>query len=111
MGDGVFVNKVLEEAQEKLDRKYRLKSKGFDFEWVVARVSEICEMDLKTLMEPGKQRQKVQARSLICFWAHNEIGISQNELAQIFQISPASVSVAVQRGRKLAEENDFNIES
>lgn|GEM_PF-5970001 len=32
----------------------------------------------------SKNRQAVKARSLVCYWAYNELGISQIDLAKKF---------------------------
>jgi len=35
----------------------------------------------------GKQRQHVQARSLLCFWAVREIGMTEVALSKVLHIS------------------------
>ena len=39
LGDGNFVEKVLNEACESLERKYKLEAQGYDFEWLVKYVA------------------------------------------------------------------------
>ena len=92
--DGDFVSAVLKQADEQLERKYDLRAKGCDFEAVVERVAELLEMESSQVLTNSKSRQAVRARSLVCFWASNELGINQIELAQRFRISQPAVSSA-----------------
>ncbi len=54
------------------------------------------------ILLPSKQRQRVRARSLLCFWAVREFGLSATLLAQKLGMTQPSVSRAVQRGENLA---------
>ena len=45
LGDSEFVENVLAQAEESLERKYHLKAKGFDFEKVVDRVPELTGLE------------------------------------------------------------------
>jgi putative transposase len=57
----------------------------------------------------GKQPQIVQARSLLCYWATSELGISQAWLSQKLGISQVAVSLSVSRGRRIALEHHYDI--
>ena len=52
---------------------------------------------------PGKSRQQVAARSLLCFWAVRELGESMTSLAKCLNLSTAAVSKSVVRGAEIAE--------
>ncbi|MBW2165123.1 MAG: hypothetical protein JRG74_03170 [Deltaproteobacteria bacterium] len=39
-----FVKKVLAQAKENFERKYHLKSNGFNFEKVLGRVAELLDL-------------------------------------------------------------------
>jgi hypothetical protein len=56
----------------------------------------------------GKKRQIVLARSLLCYWATSELGISRAWLARRLGLSQPAVGLAVARGRKAAEEKIVN---
>jgi chromosomal replication initiation ATPase DnaA len=67
LGDGEFVEKVLAQAQEAFERKYRLKAKGLDIDKVAERVAEMVGIDPAGVWAAGKQPKWVQARSLLCY--------------------------------------------
>ncbi len=50
-------------------------------------------------------RRRVAARSLLCFWAVSEVGMSMTELSRRLEASLSGVSQSVIRGEKIAEVN------
>ena len=58
----------------------------------------------------GRQRSKVKARSLVCYWAARELGMSLSDLARAFGISIPGIGYAVARGEALARANDYKLE-
>jgi REP-associated tyrosine transposase len=109
LGSGDFVENMLAQAEERLKRKYRLKVEGYDFDTVVDRVSELMDLKRDEVLSPGKYKKVVEARSIACYWAMREIGISQGVLAQKFSISQPAISMAVKRGEKLVNRNNFSL--
>jgi putative transposase len=111
LGDGGFVEDVLAQAEEALERKYHLKAKGFDFEKLVGRVGRLMGLKSDEVLAAGKYKKVIAARSIVCFWAVRELGMSQTQLARILRISQPAVSMAVIRGEKLAQNHKFSIEA
>lgn len=107
LGDGDFVGRVLASAEETMERRYALRSRGFDLERVASRVSEVLGIKSEEVWAKGKYRRIVEARSLLCYWGVRELGISMSSLARKLGISIPSVSESVTRGQKIAEENDL----
>jgi putative transposase len=110
LGDGDFVQEVLSAAAERLERRYRIAGEGHDFTWLVARVAELTDVPVDRVVAPGRSRAISQARSLLCFWATCELGMSQTDLAQRLQMTQSAVSQAIQRGSWLAVERNCSIE-
>jgi len=109
LGEGDFVESVLKEVEEKLERRQRLQAQGYDFQRVVSRVGELIGMDMEEVMRPGKQPQRVQARSLVCYWSVEELGLVGSSVAKMLGMSQPAVSKAVQRGRTLAAEKGYTL--
>jgi putative transposase len=109
LGDSDFVERVLKSADESLERKYELKSKGYDIDKLADRVAEIFSIDPKEIFQPGKQPVKVKARSLFCYWAVRELGFTMANLALQLNISQPAVSISAQRGERIASENVYSL--
>ena len=54
-----------------------------------------------------KTGQVPVARSLFCYWAVRELGMSMSELSRRLELSLAGVSQSVKRGEKIADEGGF----
>jgi REP element-mobilizing transposase RayT len=104
LGDGPFVESVLSEAQEHLERKYRLEAEGRDFNWLVGRVAGSLGLRPRDVLAPGKYPQTVKARSLLCYWATRELGITTVDLSKKLKVSQPTVSQSTKRGEKIAHE-------
>ena len=109
LGDSDFVAGVLAQAEEKFDRKYELKRLGYDLGSVAARVCEIFELKEEDIFSNGKRQWKVKARSLFCFWAARELGISLTELAKRLKLSVPGIGYSVERGESVARENGYQL--
>ncbi len=109
LGDSDFVQQVLENADEQLEHKYMLRAQGCDIASVAERVGQLLQMPVTQVMAPGKNRQTVRARSLLCYWAVRECGMTMVYLAGKLGISSTAVSQSVVRGEKIALENNFDL--
>lgn len=113
LGEGAFVEQTLAEAEERFERKYRLVAKGYNLTRVAERVAELFSLSPEQVLEPGRVRGKdrVKARSLMCYWATTELGISQNELAETLHLTQAAISVAVKRANELIRKYGYTLEA
>jgi len=84
------------------ERKYHLKSNGFNFEKVPGRVAELLDLKPEQVLAIGKYKKTVAARNLLCFWATSDLGINQSELGQKLKISQPAASLAVKHGDPLS---------
>jgi putative transposase len=109
LGNGIFVEQTLLKANEQMERKYRLKSKGLDLEMIADRVGSVMEIDVSEIWKSGKLKGRVAARSLFSFWAVRELGVSMTEVSRRLKLSLSGVSQSVIRGEKIAEANGFEL--
>jgi REP element-mobilizing transposase RayT len=109
LGDGDFVSAILSQADETLNRHYELKVKGYDLQRIATRTAEVFQIDTEEIFSPGRQSLKVNARSLVCFWAVRELGMSLSELSRTFKMSVPGIGYAVVRGEKIAKDNNFSL--
>jgi len=109
LGDSEFVYKVLNSANEQLEHKCRLKSKGYGLQNLTNRVSELFDIKPDEILQPGKQPVRVKARSLLCYWAVRELGLTLGELALKLNLSQPAISNSVRRGEKMVAEKGYTI--
>ena len=109
LGDSEFVEQVLKEAEDRLERRYALEAKGYDFEQVVERVAQVMNMNASDVLKRSKDSQTVKARSLLCFWANRELGMTTVEISHRLKLSQSAVSRSSMRGERLALRNGFHI--
>ena len=109
LGDSDFVEAVLKQADEQLERRYRLKAEGYEFEQVAERVAQVLDMPLEIVWEKSRRPQVVDARSLFCYWSSKELGMSMTDLAKRLNLTQPAISFAVRRGEKIARENQYKL--
>jgi putative transposase len=111
LGDGAFVERVLAESQEALERRYALKAEGLTVEAVAERVAQVLGITTDQVWLPGKYKQQVIARSLLCFWSVQELGERMTALGRRLGISTTAVSQSVRRGAGIADDLSIKFKS
>jgi REP element-mobilizing transposase RayT len=109
LGDSDFVTGALKLIDEPFEQKYGLKVRGYDFGRVVARVAREMDMLPEEVTASGKSPRTVQARALLCFWAHRQLGMTTVEIASRLAISQSAVSRLSMRGAKIARERGVDL--
>jgi len=109
LGDGDFVEEILSISQECMERKYHLQAQGIDIAKIATRVSELMGVEPLGIWGPGKERNRVNARSLLCYWAVGDLGLSMAEVSRRLGLSPSGVSQSVRRGEKLVQGKAYRL--
>ncbi len=109
LGDSDFVESVLGQADEHYKRQCEMRRRGYGLEKVSERVAEVYGIKREDFWRPGRQPQRVSARSLFWFWGVRELGNSLASLAVRLGMSPAGVGYAVQRGEAIAQEKGYQL--
>jgi putative transposase len=109
LGDSDFVTSILAEANQKLDHYYEIKSQGYTIEKLEKRVMEIFGIEKDVIYSKGRRKIQVAARSLLCYWAVRELGLTATGLAKHFGITQPAVSYAVLRGERIAKESNYTL--
>jgi putative transposase len=110
LGDSYFVDSVISQSEEHYERKHKLRSQGYDLNRIAERVSVVVGMKPDDVFSKGRQDKKVKARSLLCFWAARELGMSHTTLAQRLEMSVAGVGFSVERGESIAKKGNYSLE-
>jgi len=98
LGDGDFVQAILEEADQKLARQVRARKKAGLLSKVIKEKcweAGINEVELKS----GSQRRVVSAlRKELCFYLNRELGVPMAEIARQVGIGTTGVAMAIRSG-------------
>ena len=93
--------------EEALEQKYKLQAEGYDFGRVAERVAEVLGVRVDQVTALDKSPGTVQARSLLCFWAHRKLGMSTIDIANRLKIGQPAVSRSSKRGEGIEKEGGF----
>jgi len=104
LGESEFVLQVLKEQNEQLEKRTRMRARGVDPQRAAARVEEIFGLTLSELSQGSRLRSVVRARSVLCYWAVKELGMSGAQAARWLGIGQPAVQRSVVRGGKIARE-------
>ncbi|MFZ0240338.1 MAG: transposase [Desulfobacterales bacterium] len=111
LGDSDFVEQVLEQSQETYEQNQALQAQGIDTNAVARHVAKLLDIDIDLVWSRGKNRTIVKARSLFCYWLAGDLGISMSDLARQLGLSVTAISQSVERGKRIAAENDFSLKN
>lgn len=109
LGDSNFVKEILAEQKERFERRYWLQAQGYNIDRVVEKVAKVFKIDPVEVLKPGNQPLRAKARSLVCYWAVRELGMSGTSVSVLLGVGQPAVSRAVVRGEKLAQDMNLNL--
>jgi REP element-mobilizing transposase RayT len=107
LGDSDFVESVLARAEEEMERKYRIRAKGYDLDFLVQKAASEFALSFSEIIRPSKQPLRVHARSVVAYRAVRELGMSEVAVGKKLGIGQSAVSRAVKRGEELAQDRDI----
>ena len=89
---------ILAEADEKYDRYYELKSRGYDLKHIQMRVKEILGVDGDLIYSRGRRRKQVKARSLFLLLGGARVVVQFNGFGNTARDDAAGRWVCCQQG-------------
>lgn len=102
LGDSGFVQQVLHAAHERYESHFALAASGCTFDRIVARVGERLGLPAEAILSPGKQPERVKARSLVAYLAVRQLGMPGTDVGKRLGVSKSAISRAVARGESLS---------
>jgi hypothetical protein len=109
LGDSDFVMEVLAEADERYDRRYRLKSLGYDISRVERKVIELFDIEKENLYYGSRKKAISEARSLFCYWCVRELGESMTSMAKLLRLTQPAIGYSVDRGELIAKKEKYDL--
>ncbi len=86
-----------------------MEAEGFTVDQVAIRVASVLGLKSEEVWKKGKHPQTVKARSLLCYWAVNELGMTATELATRIGMTQPAISQSVKRGEAIANNNGYEL--
>ena len=88
-------------------------SRGFDAtklrrQLMSLLMSEIYQIEPENIYSKGREKIRVEARSLFFYWAVRELGFGLTDLAKRLDMSQPGVGYAVSRGERIAKKITIN---
>jgi hypothetical protein len=59
--------------------------------------------------QKGKERRKIDGRSILCYWATDRLGISYKEMAKPSRLTQPAVTQGVRRGKDLVKSKKLSL--
>ncbi|GFO68351.1 hypothetical protein GMLC_19300 [Geomonas limicola] len=109
LGDADFVDSALQASEEDLERKTWYHREDVTLEKLISIVASVLAIAEGEVCAVGKHPKQVQARSLLCYWAIREIGLTGVSMAKFLGISQPAVTQALERGERLAAERGLQL--
>jgi len=101
LGSSDFVERVLKEADEQLEEKYRLQVRVISLQALVEKVAHYYKIDPENLKSASKERPVTKARRALCYIAVRKLGYKCTDVTKTVDIRAVTVSKAVSLGSKL----------
>jgi REP element-mobilizing transposase RayT len=109
LGSSAFVLGVLKEAEEAGKRSGAYALGGVNFETVVEHVARLFNVSPEEILLPGKYRNRVTARSVLCYMLVRKLGMTATSVAVKVNMGQPAVSMAVARGEAIVREKGLPV--
>lgn len=70
---------------------------------------DLYKIEKEDLYSKSRQKLRVEARSVFCYWAVRELGAEGTRIAKRLNMSQPGVAYAVKKGEKIVKDNGFQI--
>jgi len=102
LGSSDFVERVLKQADEQLEEKYRLRVSAISLQGLMDKVARYYKIEAENLKSNSKERTVTQARRILCYIAVRKLGYRCSDVSKTMGISAGTVSKAANFGSKLS---------
>jgi len=92
-----------------MQRRLALRARGIDLEKIALHVSALMDIKTEDIWTRGKHQRIVDARSVLCFWAVHELGVSMTSMGRKLGLSTPAISKSVTRGKQISESKGFRL--
>ncbi len=110
LGDGAFITEILEMAVEKVSDKHQLKNNGYNIDRMIKHGAEITQVTPEKILDSRRDTRRTKARSVLCYWEVEKLGITQSQLAQMLKRMQSAITYTARRAKALVDGNSYRLE-
>jgi len=110
LGDGDFIARVAAKV-EAAERRRQRAGKRVSPQAVVQAAAKAAGVPTEAIQRPNRRRAAVMGRALACKWLVEDLGMRGVAVARLLRVTPAAVSQAVERGRKVEIEQGVSLDT
>ncbi len=103
LGNTDFVLQTLEEDDLEIDPRSELERAGWNLNTLISETARYFCIEERQVLSKTRHRKISVAKSLICYWGTDALGLTGAEIAAKLNISQPAVSYRVAAGRKYCE--------
>ena len=78
-------------------------AEGYDLDKIASKMCDVMQIEPFNIWATGKEHIRVEAGSLLCYWAVRDLGINTAELSRRLKLSLSGVSLSVKRGERIVK--------
>lgn len=109
LGDHDFIIDVIKHSNETWNRTERSATREMDVKVAADRVAAWMGLNAEDILSSNRRHGVARARSLLCYLAAHELGVSSTILARECGLTPSAISRAIRRGRTVAKDEGFSL--
>jgi chromosomal replication initiation ATPase DnaA len=107
LGSSEFVERVLKQADEQLEEKYRLQVHVISLPALLEKVAHYYKIDPENLKSASKECPVTEARRVLCYIAVRKLAYKWADVSKAAGISAVTVNKAVSLGSKLSAAGEI----
>jgi len=109
LGDGDFVNSVLKQWEEKLNRHDQLRREGWNIDRLLGYVAKLLNVKPGDILHRSRGTIVSRAREVVAYWGYREVGIESRQLCETLNMSRPALTVSIRRGEVYIKENALKL--
>ncbi len=111
LGDGDFVSQVLQEWEEEINNKEKMRREGWNIDKLIKHVCQMFSLKREDVMKKGKNNSVAYAKELIAYLGKQKLGLSGVEIGKALGISRQAVSLLIANGERRVKEKKYILTS
>ena len=110
LGSSHFVEVALFEDELRVEKRTLREQQGWNFDKLVGCICDYFELPEQSIETKARKNKLALVKSLICYWAVEELGLSLTEIGKRLTISQQSVSKWVNQGRAYCNSEKISLD-